>query len=116
MRNRLRLNMFGVAALLTLFAAGEAGYGQAKKGMQTDICSTANLPEPIQNKLATGYTGWKIVTPALFNASDLHIWNSDHGKECPGMITGKFSGSQVGYVLNLIKRENNKTRQQVLYF
>ncbi|HTC92823.1 MAG TPA: hypothetical protein VK699_05170 [Terriglobales bacterium] len=116
MRNRLRLRMFGVAALLTLFVAGEAGYGQAKKGTQTDTCSTANLPEQIQNKLATSYTGWKVVTPAMFNASDLHIWNSDHSKECPGMITGKFSDSQVGYVLNLIKRENNRTRQQVLYF
>src|SRR5260370_31576870 len=108
MINRLRLRMFGVVALVTLFVAGEAGYGQAKKRTQTDTCSTANLPEQIQNKLATGYTGWKIVTPALFNASDLRIWNSDHSKECPSMITCKFSYRQIAYFLNLVKLENNR--------
>jgi hypothetical protein len=116
MRNRFKLRVLGVIAVLTAWVAGHAAYGQARKGTQMGPCSTSNLPAQIQSKLTTDYAGWKMVTPGLFHASDLRIWNGDHGKECPGMITGKFSDNQIGYVLNLIERQNGKTRQQVLYF
>src|SRR5215471_17538173 len=70
MKNKFRLRMFSVAVVLTALLAGQVGYGQAKKGTQTDPCSTASLPAEIQNKLTTKYAGWKILTQAW--AIELH--------------------------------------------
>ena len=79
-------------------------------------CDLKNLPEQIQSSLTGDYAGWRIVTPNALETSDRGTWLESYSKECPGIIKGKFSGDQEGYVLNFIKRLNGKTLQQVVYF
>jgi hypothetical protein len=133
-RNRFGLGVFGVVAILTTLVAGQASHGQAQNGTPTDPCAMTNLPAGIQNKLTTKYAGWKIVTPALLHSlnpvqwTDAKDWSmsggfviggfsGDRSKTCPGMVAGKFSDdNQTGYFVNLIRRQNGKTWQRVLYF
>jgi hypothetical protein len=130
MRNRFGLGVFGVVAVLTALVAGQASHGQAQNGTGADPCAMTNLPAEIQNKLTTTYAAWKIATPALLHSLNPKWWpdpkkwsimgglvNPDFSKECPGMVTGKFSDdNQIGYFVNLIRQQDGKTWQRVLYF
>jgi hypothetical protein len=118
MRNRFGLSVFGVVAVFAALVAGQASPGQAQKGTPTDPCATAKLPAEIQNKLTTKYAGWKILTRALlYSDQEICMASDDTCKECPGMVTGKFSDdNQIGYFVNLIKQQNGKTWQRILYF
>jgi hypothetical protein len=105
MMKKFRFNALVVAMLLlSCFTAA------------ANPCDQKNLPDQIQASLTKDYAGWKIVTPSTLETSDRETWLENYSKECPGIIKGKFSGDQAGYVLNLIKRLNGKTFQQVVYF
>jgi hypothetical protein len=52
----------------------------------------------------------------LLESSDQQIWTEHYAKECPGLIKGRFTDAGEGYVLNLIKKANGQTFQQVVYF
>jgi hypothetical protein len=79
-------------------------------------CDLRNLPEQIQASLTGDYAGWRIVTPSALETSDRGTWLENYSKECPGIVRGKFSGDQEGYVLNFVKKLSGKTFQQVVYF
>jgi hypothetical protein len=79
-------------------------------------CDVNILPASIRESLNTIYSGWRIVTPAVLELSDRETWRENYSKECPGIIKGRFSGISAEYVLNLIKRENGKLIQQIVYF
>jgi hypothetical protein len=79
-------------------------------------CDLKNLPEQIQSSLAGDYAGWKVVIPSLLEESDRRTWLDNYSKECPGLIRGKFTGDNEGYVLNLIEKAPGKALQQVIYF
>ncbi len=90
-----------------------------------DPCSIDALPKEIQEKLATSYSGWKIVTLAMmrydnkFFPADLEPLYKKHSRACLGMIKGKFSTDREGYVFVLAKPGKDpgkKIWQQVIYF
>jgi hypothetical protein len=81
-----------------------------------DPCNPRKIPEQIRSALATEYAGWRIVTPAVLEASDQKEWVDNYSNECPGMISGRFSGNVDGYVFNLIRKRAGKTLQQVVYY
>jgi hypothetical protein len=79
-------------------------------------CDPKNIPRQIQASLYADYAGWRIVTPSALEASDRETWLEDYSKECPGIIKGKFTDVDEGYVFNLIQKRGGKTFQQVVYF
>lgn len=41
---------------------------------QADPCSAITLPKQIQQKLATDYAAWRIVTPDVFDSDDRELY------------------------------------------
>ena len=80
-------------------------------------CDPATLPGAIQGVLAKSFSRWKIVTPDLLSSGeDRKRWARVHGSQCPGIVSGYFSGDDTGYAVNLVRARPGATEQQVVYF
>ena len=83
---------------------------------KADSCLDIKLPEQVRQKLSTAYVGWQIVTAARPPDEDRGTWKDCCAKECPGVIQGKFTDDGQEYVINLIRKTQNKTFQQIILF
>ena len=79
-------------------------------------CDVRTLPGAIQKSLSKDFQAWKLVTPALLEASDRATWLENYRAECPGMIKGHFQNDGDAYVANLVKTQGGKTLQEVICF
>jgi hypothetical protein len=79
-------------------------------------CDSITLPTEIKSILEKEFVGWKVVTPELLSPEDRQIWNADYSSECPGIISGHFTGRQVEYAVNLIRGEGKSLEQQFVFF
>jgi hypothetical protein len=85
-------------------------------GTRADSCSDIKLPQQVQQRLSTAYAGWQIVTPALLDEYDRRLWSARFGNACPGLIKGKFTDEEEGYVVNLVRKAGAVILQQLIYF
>jgi hypothetical protein len=61
--------------------------------------------------------GWNAVTPDLLSSpDDRQIWNENYGSECPGVISGHFTGQEIGYAINLVRGSEKTLEQQIVFF
>lgn len=79
-------------------------------------CDSIKLPREIVSTLDKEFAGWKIVTPELLSSADRQIWNENYSGECPGIISGHFTGPHTGYALNLIHGSGKTLEQQIVLF
>ena len=56
-----------------------------------DACTTA-VPDGVKSAIEAEYAGWKLVRLADLEGDSLTQWVSVHGRTCPGIAEGSFSG------------------------
>jgi hypothetical protein len=89
------------------------------RGSWAAACDSTVLPAQIKTALQTEFesVGWKIVTPELLTSpDDRKIWDQNYSRECPGVISGHFTGEKVGYAINLVKGAKKGLEQQIVFF
>jgi hypothetical protein len=80
-------------------------------------CDSITLPNEIRSTLDKHFADWKIVTPELLSsADDRQIWNENYSSECPGIVSGHFTGQDIGYAINLIRGSGKSLEQQIVLF
>lgn len=80
-------------------------------------CDSVTLPTEVKSTLEKDFEGWSVVTPQLLSSpDDRQIWNENYSKECPGIISGHFTGQQIGYAINLVRGGGKTLEQQIVFF
>ena len=79
-------------------------------------CDTDQLPSAIKDLLAAKFAGWRVVEPDSLTGTDGRTWIDSYPGECPGLAQGHFTGEEIGYALNLMRRKGNTIVQQIVYF
>ena len=80
-------------------------------------CNSIRLPQKIKSTLDKEYLAWNIVTPELLSSpDDLQMWNENYSGECPGIVSGHFTGQNVSYAINLIRGSGKTLEQQIVFF
>jgi hypothetical protein len=58
----------------------------------------------VRSTIEKEFGRWNFVTPELLSSpDDRQIWNQNYSGECPGIISGHFTGQEIGYAINLAK-------------
>jgi hypothetical protein len=80
-------------------------------------CDSVTLPTDVKSSLEKDFVGWSIVTPELLSSpDDRQIWKENYSSECPGIISGHFTGQKVGYAINLVRGSGKTLEQQIVFF
>jgi hypothetical protein len=81
------------------------------------VCDSISLPSEIKSALANDFGDWNVVTPELLSsADDRQIWKDSYSSECPGIISGHFTGHKTGYAVNLVRGSEKTLEQQIVFF
>jgi hypothetical protein len=80
-------------------------------------CDSITLPTQIKGTLEREFAEWNVVTPELLTSSDdRQIWKENYNRECPGIISGHFTGQKIGYAINLVRGSGKTLEQQIVFF
>lgn len=80
-------------------------------------CDSITLPTQIKHTLEREFVGWKVVTSELLTSpDDRQIWNENYSSECPGIISGHFTGQKIGFAINLVRGSGKTLEQQIVFF
>jgi hypothetical protein len=76
-------------------------------------CDSITLPKEVRSTIEKEFGRWNFVTPELLSSpDDRQIWNQNYSGECPGIISGHFTGQEIGYEINLAKGSGKGLEQQ----
>jgi hypothetical protein len=80
-------------------------------------CDSITLPKEVRSTLEKEFAGWSAVTPELLSSpDDRQIWHENYSSECPGIISGHFTGQRIGYAINLVRGSGKTLEQQIVFF
>jgi len=79
-------------------------------------CDIPSLPSKVRSVLASSYQTWTPVTLDQLSSSDQEIWKERSIENCPGIVSGRFTGGTQEFVVSLIRRDGDKLYQQVVLF
>jgi hypothetical protein len=79
-----------------------------------DTCSNESLMH-VKRLAEKKYAGWRVVALSDLAEDDKKIWMKANPKSCPGLVSGRFDGSDVqSYAINLIKNVNGKNMEMLI--
>ena len=71
-------------------------------------CDESTLPASVRDLLKAKFSDWRPKQVSDMDADDQQVWlTAVHGKECPGIVVGRFeSADELSYAVLLVPKSN----------